>query len=269
MREITMLDLHRVRLRSLAEALEDHSPETSWWFDPSTGDSAPYLDPDSIDVEEAEHPEGRGLICIDPIPSREAYEDMADFIGRVRDPRTRDLLERAIAGRGAFRRFKDALYEFPDLRQAWFAFHDTRMGRRAIEWLAGQGLVEQSVADRELEARQDPELPRLAAGFDPVEIAEAAAGDLRRLYGARLRGVLLFGSWARGDAHPESDIDLLVVLDEVDSPWEELRRMDAILWRHSYQNDAVISAVPVAERALDNAASPLLIRARAEGRAVA
>ena len=45
--------------------------------------------------------------------------------------------------------------------------------------------------------------------------------------------------------------------------------MDEILWQHSYQNDAVISAIPVAERALDDAADPLLIRARAEGRAVA
>jgi hypothetical protein len=45
--------------------------------------------------------------------------------------------------------------------------------------------------------------------------------------------------------------------------------MDEILWRHSYHNDAVISAVPVAERDLDDAPHPLLIRARAEGRAVA
>jgi hypothetical protein len=44
--------------------------------------------------------------------------------------------------------------------------------------------------------------------------------------------------------------------------------MDEILWRHSYENDAVVSAVPVAERALDDAADPLLIQARAEGRAV-
>jgi predicted nucleotidyltransferase len=133
----------------------------------------------------------------------------------------------------------------------------------------GPGTVERSIADRELKARQDPELAELATGFDPVEIAAAVAGDLRTLYGVRLRQILLFGSWARGDAHPESDIDLLVVLDTVDSPWEELRRMDEILWRHSYQNGAVISAVPVAERALDDAADPLLIRARAEGRAVA
>ena len=137
--------------------------------------------------------------------------------------------------------------------------------------MAGMGLDAQMIqeADRELKARQEPELPALATGFDPVEIAVAVAADLRTLYGERLRRILLFGSWARGDAHPESDIDLLVVLDTVDSPWEELRRMDEILWRHSYQNDAVISAVPVAERALDDAADPLLIRARAEGRAVA
>jgi hypothetical protein len=45
--------------------------------------------------------------------------------------------------------------------------------------------------------------------------------------------------------------------------------MDDVLWRHSYQNDAVIAAVPVAERDLNDAVQPLLIRARAEGRAVA
>jgi hypothetical protein len=194
---------------------------------------------------------------------------MEDFIGRVRHPKARDLLERAIAGRGAFRRFKDTLLDFPDLRQAWFAFHDARMERRAIQWLAGQGLVESGVAARELEARTDPEHPELGGPFDPVEIAAAVAEDLRTLYGVRLRRILLFGSWARGDAHPESDIDLLVVLDRVDSPWDELRRMDDILWRHSYHNDAVIAAVPVAERDLDDAVQPLLIRARAEGRAVA
>ena len=255
-----MLDLQAVDLRSLAEALEDHSPETSWWFDPDTGDSQPRLEED---------PSDQGLVPIEPIPSRQAYGDMEDFIGRVRDARARDLLERAIAGRGAFRRFKDTLLEFPELRRTWFAFHDARMERRAIAWLADQGLVERGVAERKLEAREDPELPELAAGLSPTGIAAAVAKDLRALYGARLRRVLLYGSWARGDAHPESDIDLLVVLDRVDSPWDELRRMDEVLWRHSYQNAAVISAVPVAERELDDAVHPLLVRARAEGRAVA
>jgi hypothetical protein len=268
--EIAMLDLERVDLHSLAEALEDHSPETTWWFDPRTGETEPHLDdPAYADPDEEADPLDQGLIRIEPIPSREAYSDMEDFIGRVRDPRTRDLLERAIAGRGAFRRFKDTLLDFQDLRLLWFAFHDARMKRRAIEWLADQGLVERDVAEREARSREDPTFPEPPWGFDPVKIAEAVAGDLRMLYGGRVRRFLLFGSWARGDAHPESDIDLLVVLDRVESPWEELRRMDEILWQHSYRNDVVISAVPVGEDELREATRPLLIRAQAEGRAVA
>jgi hypothetical protein len=266
-----MLDLDRVDLRSLAEALEDHSPDTFWWFDPRTGETEPSpADPALVGLDEDEEDQlDRGLIRIEPIPSREAYGDMEDFIERVRDPRARDLLERAIAGRGAFRRFKDTLLDFQELRQVWFAFHDARMERRGIEWLADEELIERDIAEREVRAREDPQLPEPSSGFDPLEVAQAVAKDLRELYGRRYRRLLLFGSWARGDAHPESDIDLLVVLDRVGSAWEELRRMDEILWRHSYQSDAVISAVPAGEDELDQPTSPLLIRAQAEGRVVA
>ena len=93
-----MLDLRRLDLRSLAEALEDHSSETSWWFDPQSGEVEPRLDPLQIGEGEQEDPRDRDLVLIEPIPSREAYGDMEDFIGHVRDPRARDLLERAIAG---------------------------------------------------------------------------------------------------------------------------------------------------------------------------
>ena len=36
---------------------------------------------------------------------------------------------------------------------------------------------------------------------------------LRQAHGERLRGVILYGSEARGEAKPDSDIDLLVLLD--------------------------------------------------------
>jgi predicted nucleotidyltransferase len=85
------------------------------------------------------------------------------------------------------------------------------------------------------------------------------------LYGDRLRKVLLFGSWARGDAHPDSDIDLLVVLDQIDSTWKELRRMDALLWRHSFANDTVVTALPVAQEDVDQRNKPVLVRAETEG----
>ena len=80
--------------------------------------------------------------------------------------------------------------------------------------------------------------------------------------------MVLFGSWARGDAHPESDIDLLVVLDRFESPWEELRRMSDILDRYSVDHDTVVSALVVAERDVIEATTPVVARASIEGRAV-
>ena len=262
-----MLDLERVDLAELAEALEDHSDFTEWWFHPATGEIEPWTDdmPEAVDPDLA-HPEERGFVFIQPLDSSEGYRDLQDFTALVRDPRARDLLERAIEGRGAFRRFKDTLFEFPELRQAWFKFSDARMERRALEWLVYSGFVDGEAA--EAAAPTEPELPELSGAFDPFEIAASAARDLRRLYGERLRNVLLFGSWARGDAHPESDIDLLVVLDHVESVWDELERMDDILDRHSVENETVVSALVVAEEDFDRPQVPTVIRARVEGRVI-
>jgi nucleotidyltransferase-like protein/uncharacterized protein UPF0158 len=261
-----MLDLEAIDLDLICQAQEDHSPESSWWFDPQTGDVEPWFD---SSLEENDEPESRGLIWIEPVDSSESYRDLEYFTAQVRDPRARDLLERAMSGRGAFRRFKDTLFDFPELREAWFAFHDARMERRALEWLMARELVDRASAERAILEREDPELPEASGPFDPHVVAREAAAELRGLYGDRLRQVLLFGSWARGDAHPESDIDLLVVLDEVESTWNELRRMDPILWRHSLENDTVISATPVAEADLKRPSVPILIRAKAEGQTIA
>lgn len=39
--------------------------------------------------------------------------------------------------------------------------------------------------------------------------------ELVRLFGDRLRGITLFGSWARGEASEESDVDLLVLVEDL------------------------------------------------------
>lgn len=58
----------------------------------------------------------------------------------------------------------------------------------------------------------------LAPADDPGEGRRIAAEAARRVaaaYGDRLREVVLFGSWVRGEPHEESDVDLLVVLGEL------------------------------------------------------
>jgi predicted nucleotidyltransferase len=154
---------------------------------------------------------------------------------------------------------------FPEIRQAWFRFHDARMERRAIVWLEGRGVIGTAAAERALADRPEPESPATASPFDATSLANAVARDLRGLYGDRLKAVVLFGSWARGDAHPESDVDLLVVLDEVLSRRDELARMSDVLWRHSLEHDVVVTELPVSETEYRESDEPLLVRARAEG----
>lgn len=260
-----MLELDRVNLNELCEALDDSSPEHEWWLDPTTARLELWSDFGDDFDDDAGHPYDRGWVLVDPIGSREAYTDLEEFAYRVKDLRARDLLLRAIAGRGAFRRFKDTLLEFPDLRQAWFHFHDARMRQRAIAWLRDQELISDADADRALAELPEPEPAELDGPLDAYGVARAVAADLRGLYGSRLKDVLLFGSWARGDAHQESDIDLLVILDEVPSRRHELEKMDGVLWRHSMDNDTVVTEIPVSELEYRESNEPLLARIRAEG----
>ena len=67
--------------------------------------------------------------------SYEGYEDMNAFIGTVNDEHLAELLNVAINGKGAFRRFKDVLEGYPEERDRWFHFKDDRLKERALEWL--------------------------------------------------------------------------------------------------------------------------------------
>ena len=71
--------------------------------------------------------------------SRSGYRDMELFVASLQDADVADRLERSIQGRGAFRRFKDALADSPDLLGRWYGFSDDRHRGRARAWLAGEG----------------------------------------------------------------------------------------------------------------------------------
>ena len=78
---------------------------------------------------------GDRFIAVPQMDSHEAYCDMEDFITTIRNPQLRELLDVAITGRGAFRRFKDVLYNYPHEEKRWFAFKEARMVERVREWL--------------------------------------------------------------------------------------------------------------------------------------
>ena len=74
------------------------------------------------------------------IESRAGYRDMVSFIDTVQNPRLKTRLERAIAGSGAFRAFKDLLADYPKERQRWFEFKENCLQERVRRWLADEGI---------------------------------------------------------------------------------------------------------------------------------
>lgn len=78
-------------------------------------------------------------------------------------------------------------------------------------------------------------------------MGELKAG-LSALYGTRLCGVYLYGSYARGDFHPESDVDVLVVLAGAVKPGTEISRMSALVSAICLKYDLLISILPASEQ---------------------
>ncbi len=80
------------------------------------------------------------FIEIPQTDSRQGYEDMEFFIETVTNRYLRELLQVAIRGKGAFRRFKDVLATYPQERERWFQFHDERLHQRVLDWLEMEGI---------------------------------------------------------------------------------------------------------------------------------
>jgi predicted nucleotidyltransferase len=76
---------------------------------------------------------------------------------------------------------------------------------------------------------------------------------------------MLFGSQARGDADPGSDIDVLVVLEEPVRPGEEIARTGEVTAEISLENNVVISCTFTSADQFEHEESPLMINVRREG----
>lgn len=89
--------------------------------------------------------------------------------------------------------------------------------------------------------------------------------SLESIYGPRLNRVILFGSYARGDADPYSDIDVLVVLKGLVRSGDEIARTGALVADLSLQTDNVITCVFMDEDRYLHRAGPLLRNIKREG----
>jgi predicted nucleotidyltransferase len=102
----------------------------------------------------------------------------------------------------------------------------------------------------------------------PTEITtvlSALRAELARVLGDQLTGLVLFGSRARGDADPASDIDVLVVVRGDFDYGDMIRRTSAVVAGLSLEHDVVISRAFISQERFDHERSPFLLNMRREG----
>jgi len=97
-------------------------------------------------------------------------------------------------------------------------------------------------------------------------LAELNKG-LKSLYGRRLVALYLFGSYARGEADPESDIDVLIVLDEVSDYVGEVDRTGGLISELSLRHGLSLSRVFLSRRAWTQGTDVFVRNVRREGTA--
>jgi predicted nucleotidyltransferase len=88
---------------------------------------------------------------------------------------------------------------------------------------------------------------------------------LVRIYGDRLKAVYLYGSYARGEALPDSDVDVMVVLDNYASYGKEIDRTGELTSGLSLQYGISISRVIMKENQWKASDTPLLCNIRMDG----
>jgi predicted nucleotidyltransferase len=101
---------------------------------------------------------------------------------------------------------------------------------------------------------------------DPIGIAIARRmrKGLSEIYRKRLRGVFLYGSRARGEHGPDSDVDILIVLDHVGPYGEELERTSKLASDLSLDAGVIVSRAFASEVDWRTGAKPFLVSARAD-----
>jgi predicted nucleotidyltransferase len=91
-----------------------------------------------------------------------------------------------------------------------------------------------------------------------MEILTNYKQELARSLGNKLEAVYLYGSQARGDARPGSDIDVLIVIREEFDYFEMLKKTSRLTADLSLQNNIVISRVFVTSQDFEQRKTPLL-----------
>ncbi|PSR00113.1 MAG: hypothetical protein BRD51_00890, partial [Bacteroidetes bacterium SW_11_64_17] len=97
-----------------------------------------------------------------------------------------------------------------------------------------------------------------------ADLREALRDRFRDAFGERLHQLILYGSYARGDATPQSDVDVLVVLTGDTTP-ADTKTAHEVMHALREKYGAHVSPVVASRERFDTYNQPLYRNVRAEG----
>ena len=123
----------KVKLQEVLEALDGAGVDMEYYYDTKNEETDPEL------IEDIEEGFIEDYIPLPRQYDMNEYRMMEEFIYDLPAGRAQDALDAAIRGKGAFRRFKDRLYDF-DLQEKWYKYRDDCYEQIARDWCERFGI---------------------------------------------------------------------------------------------------------------------------------
>lgn len=100
------------------------------------------------------------------------------------------------------------------------------------------------------------------------DILQELKERLQNRYGSKLKSILLFGSYAKGEQRVDSDIDIAIILEDFSHACAEIERTGDIVSSLSLKFDTLISVVPIKERDWQKLKTSLILNIKRDGVAI-
>jgi len=88
---------------------------------------------------------------------------------------------------------------------------------------------------------------------------------LVKMYGGKIKKVILYGSYVRGESTQNSDIDILVLVDKSLNPFEVRKSLSDLLFDILLDEGELISVIAIPESMYENYNSPFMLNVKKEG----
>jgi len=106
-------------------------------------------------------------------------------------------------------------------------------------------------------------IPQKSSVIAPI--IQEFKSELSKLYGDRLKQLVLFGSYARGNPHAESDIDILLVLNKMENPLTEIDFVADLKFNFILKYNVLISCIHTTSENFENLDELLFYNIKKEG----